>query len=456
MAAQKMQEQRMVSTQLAQAASSTHWQALPADVRERALDLFLDGLAVIAGAAGHSDMKSLLRQFKPATGPVTLIAENRGVHIRDAVMLNAAATTMLQRQDGYANAKGHPASHLVPVLLAIAERDNQSATAMLSAFVAGYEICARVGMALGDVPPWLHDNGNWATIGVAASAAHLLSGGDAKRIADAIDGVSSLALYFDRFTTVAGATIHHMYPAMATLNALSVAEAAVAGLQSMPGSLERFYGPRLGTAFDAARLSNGIENGVWSAFEILNSYFKLHPTCAHMHGVNDAVDMLIAEAGLTEGNVESIEVETFKAAMEIDAEHPHNDLAARFSIRAAVAAAIRYGRLDDEGFENLDVLSPLMARIHARHNPELDQFVPAGRPGVVTVRLRDGRTFSRKVIYPRGTPQAPASKNERHTKAMTLLKRHYGADSAKHVMATALTLGSSASISDLTEALRSA
>jgi 2-methylcitrate dehydratase PrpD len=248
--------------------------------------------------------------------------------------------------------------------------------------------------------------------------------------------------------------MHHLYPATATTHAVTIAEAAAAGLTALPGSLERFYGPHLGAQFDAGSLCAGIENGVWTRFEILNGYFKLHPSCAHLHGVNDAVDALLHEHDITEADVAHVDVATFGEAMEIDTDTPSNDLAARFSAKATVAAAIRNGQLDDVGLLDLDDLAPLMAKITARHDPALDCHTPAGRPGVVTMQLSDGRSLSKEVIYPRGTAQVLATRQERRDKALTLLARLYGDGAAEHVYKAVMALGDGGSLTQLTESLR--
>jgi 2-methylcitrate dehydratase PrpD len=439
---------------LARAAANTDWNELPTEIREMGIDLFLDALSVIAAGSLHPDMNRLVGQVTPASGPATLIGTGSGVTMRDAVLLNAANITVLQLQDGHAIAKGHPASQLLPVVLAIAERNGADAIALLSAFVAGYEVGARVGIALGGVLPWLHDTGNWATLGAATAAAHLLSDADDTVIEHTIDGAASLGLFFDRFTTVEGATLHHLYPALATTHALAVAEGAAAGLTPRAGSLIDFYGPRLGEAFEPDLLVQGIEAERWTRFELLNGYFKLHPSCAHLHGVNDAIADLIATHNISEVDVAAVEVETFGPAMEIDSHAPCNDLAARFSAGATVAAALRHGRLDERGLQDLAGLAPLMQKIRVRHDPDLDAYAPEGRPGRVKVQLNDGRTLTREVIYPRGTPAAPAGRDERHTKARDLLQRRYGPEGAARIIATVLALGEGGDVSELSVALR--
>lgn len=439
---------------LAAAAASTHWNRLPTDVQDMARDLFADTLGVIAGGSVNPAMTALMSEMSASAGPSTLIGERRGAVMRDAVFLNAATTTVLQRQDGYSEAKGHPASQLTPLVLAIAERDGTSASQMLSAMVAGYEVAARVGMALGGVPNDLHDNGNWVTIGNAAAAAHLLSNGDPDMIATAIEGAASMALSFDRFTTAAGATMHHLYPATATTHALAIAQSARAGLTGMKGRVEQFYGARLGARFDASLLTSGIDGDAWSQFEIVNGYFKLHPSCAHLHGVNDAVQALIDEYGITESDVTAVNVATFGEAMEIDTDTPRNDLAARFSAKATVAAALRNGRLTDDGLMDLPVLTPLMDKITAYHDPALDTYLPAGRPGRVCITLTDGRKVEEEVIHPRGTAQTLATPAERRDKALSLLAQRYGDSRADDIYSITLALGDTATVPDLTAALR--
>lgn len=443
------------SQKLAQAAAATTWSELPTAVQDMALDLLVDALSFIAAGSGHADMDRLARVVKAADGPCTALGDRRGVAMREAIMLNAAATTVLQRQDGYSHAKGHPSAQLTPLLLAIAERDQLPAHRMLSAFVAGYEIAGRVGIAMNGVPHWLHDLGNWANIGLAAAAAHLLTDGDAVAIERAMQSASALGLAFDRYTTAGGATSHHLYPAMTVTQALTAAEGAAAGMTTLPDSLTRFFGPRFGADFARDKLTQGIgADGRWSDYEILNGYFKLHPSCAHLQGVNDAVDLLIKEEGITEAEVDTIDIAVFADAMAIDTATPQNDLAARFSARATVAAAIRYGKLDDPGLNDLAALAPLMARMTVRHDTALDVYTPEGRPGVVKLRKRDGTLLTREVIYPRGTPKTPATPAEYQAKARGLLARHYGAERVGPIITAARGLGQGKPVEELSRALR--
>ncbi len=129
-------------------------------------------------------------------------------------------------------------------------------------------------------------------------------------------------------------------------------------------------------------------------------------------------------------------------------------MAARFSAKATVAAAIKFGELDDDALLDLDALAPLMEKVSVRYDPSLDAHTPEGRPGVGTVTLTDGRTVTQDVIYPRGTPEVRATEQERLDKAHTLLARYYGEQGAKAVVDAVMVLDGDGTIADLTEALR--
>ncbi|MBT4741509.1 MAG: hypothetical protein HOO09_14070, partial [Rhodospirillaceae bacterium] len=80
---------------LARAAATTQWANLSTDVRTMTLDLFADALAVVAGGAVHPTMEALAATVSAPDGPSTLVGQKRGAAMRDAILLNAATTTVL-------------------------------------------------------------------------------------------------------------------------------------------------------------------------------------------------------------------------------------------------------------------------------------------------------------------------------------------------------------------------
>jgi 2-methylcitrate dehydratase PrpD len=145
--------------------------------------------------------------------------------------------------------------------------------------------------------------------------------------------------------------------------------------------------------------------GCWSEYAVLNGYIKRHPTCANLHGVNDAVENLCSQWNATWEQIDSMLVETYAGAGTPVSE-PVNDLAARFSVPYTVAVALVSGHLGNTSFEPpwlVDERVRSLARmVEVRHCPELDAYYPAGRPAVVTVVLRSGESLRIEAFVPRG------------------------------------------------------
>jgi 2-methylcitrate dehydratase PrpD len=423
---------------LAHAAAATHWPSLPAAAQAQAADLVLDTLAIIAAAAPHPGHKALAHSLAMDSGPATAIGTSLRLAVPSAALLNGAATTVLQWQDGHRLARGHPASHLVPALLALAEPMAAPADAVMAAFVAGYEVGTRIGMALGGMADGLHDAGTWGVIGAAAGAAHLLSGGDPGTIARAIDGAATTTLLPWSSTVVTGATMHHLAIGQGAATAVQVARAATAGLTGIPDTLERFFGPRTGAAFSPPALTAGLDgHGQWAEFQLMSGYIKWHQACAHASGAADAMAQLLARntAANTAANIAALHVESYARGLAYNTDTPANDLAARFSLKA-ILAALALGRpLDDALLASPD-MQALMARITVTHDPTLDPHYPMGRPARLTLTRAEGGIDQAFVLHPRGDTARPLTPAERADKVARALAMGLGEAAVPLVLAS--------------------
>lgn len=445
--------------QLALTAARTTYTELPDSVRRQAEDLFLDTLAVCAAGLSDPAYAPYAHAHLSEPGQATVFGVPYGVPVNTAILVNAGASTVLQLQDGHRMARGHPASHIVPTMLALTEETEANAGDVFAALVAGYEVGARIGIAMDGLNHFLHDTGTWSTIGTAVAAAHLLSGGEESVIANAIEASAAVALMPYRDLPVQGASAHHMYIGLGATNGLTAARASVAGLAALPGTLADFFGPRAGADFDIRKLTQGIsDQGAWDTYEIENAYFKIHPTCAHLHGANDVLQTLINRHDLTAETVERVEIATYAAGLAFDNHNPENALAARFSQSACAAIMLCTGTLNETTLTDDALHSPavqeMMSRISVVHDPALDADYPAGRPARVTVMLKDGSTHAETVIYPRGDHTNPATADDLRAKAQRLLTVRYGADAASDVVEVFDSYVSGGALAALTTALR--
>jgi len=431
-----MVEQREAAFHLARAAASGRFADLPAETRARYRRFLLDTVAVMAAGAAHPTLRAARAALVRSGGEGASSALGFAGKVPGAVaaLVNGAAMTPLQLQDGHRRARGHPMSHALPAALAIAEETGATTEAFLDAIVAGYEVSARIGAALGGMQPLLHDTGTFGAIGAAVAAAHLLAD-DANRetmIARAIGNAAAVALFPFRDTCMEGAGVHHLFVGLGTQNGVQAARTALAGLEPSPRTLERFFGPRAGENFDAAALVAGIgESGRWSHYEIDQAYLKWHPVCAHLGPMLDCFTLLNQRLGaLPPEEIETVEIAIYSTALQYNAPEPANDLAARFSFATCAALALIDGAVRFDSFSPEHVRKPaiqaMAARVRLIADPALDALYPANRPTRVTLCLRDGRREAAEVRLPKGDGPAGLSDEDVQAKAQTLLGSVWG------------------------------
>jgi 2-methylcitrate dehydratase PrpD len=424
--------------------------AAPVAVRDRVVDLVADTVAVAALGSGRAELRALVAAGDGADGPATVVGSAHGWPAANAQFLNGSAIAADQLQDGHRPARGHPASHVVPAVLAVAEERDLPGSAVLDAVLAGYEVGVRVGRAMGGTPPGVHDIGTWGQVGAAAGVATLLAPGDAAALRRAIELAGSAVLLSDAATIFAGHTGGHAYLGASVQLGASLGGAAVAGLEALPGALDRHF------AAVAARDWTGLGSD-WDGFEVLRGYTKAHPTCAHLHGVNDAVADIVAATGPL-SDVESVEVRAFAHAANFDT-IADSELAARFSVPTTVAVGLLFGRLDETTLTAATVAASsvrdLAARVRVVHDPSLDAGYPAGRPARVLVRRADGSELTGSADRPRGDAERAFDRETLRDKARRLLDHRFPGQAAA-VLAAVDGLATGGSARDLGAALRAA
>ena len=412
---------------LAAAVAGTSWSDAATEVRDRVVDLVADCVAVAALGSARAELRRLAEVHDALTpaGNASVLGSARGWPPMTAMLLNATALAADQLQDGHRLARGHPSSHVVPAVLALAEQGGSDATELLSAALAGYEAGVRVGRAMGGTPPGVHDIGTWGQVAVAAATARLLAPGDADAARRALELAGSAVLLTDGHTVFAGHDGSHTFLGSSVQAGAAQGMAAVAGLAAAPGALSRHLGTVGAARWDPAPLA---VLGRWDAYEVLGGYVKVHASCAHLHGVNDAVADLTAR-GVRGGDVAAVRVDAFAGAAVFDAV-ADGELAARFSVPTTVAVALLDGRLDESSLTDDRVraedVRDLALRVEVVHDPALDDGYPDGRPARVTVVLRDGRRVEASAGRPRGDADRALSRGELRAKAERLLRHRFG------------------------------
>jgi 2-methylcitrate dehydratase PrpD len=124
---------------------------LPAAVMERAKHHLLDTIAaMISGSRllpGRCAIDYAARMG--GTQEAAVLGSTLLVPAVNAALANGMLGHSDETDDAYYLALVHPGCSIVPAALAMAERERQGGTALLRAIVLGYDVCARVSIALG-------------------------------------------------------------------------------------------------------------------------------------------------------------------------------------------------------------------------------------------------------------------------------------------------------------------
>ena len=118
---------------------------------------------------------------------------------------------------------------------------------------------------------------------------------------------------------------------------------------------------------------------------------------------------------------------------------------AKFSIQFCLAYLLLHGKIPFTGLRVEDTrdraLRALMARVRLVEDAQMSAGFPAARPCEVTVRLLDGRVFSRRNLYRRGDPEAPLSFAEVADKFRELSAEIYSPERQEEIIAFTASLG---------------
>ena len=152
---------------------------IPPEVLERAKVLTLDFLGSAIRARSEAESTpSLLKMLEAlkldAKGESTVFGDTKTWTPAVAALLNGALGHSLDFDDTHADSSLHPSAPVVPAAFAVGEMVGASGRDVLTAIVAGYEVCCRLGNALDPTSHYargFHPTATAGTYGAAAAAA---------------------------------------------------------------------------------------------------------------------------------------------------------------------------------------------------------------------------------------------------------------------------------------------
>jgi 2-methylcitrate dehydratase PrpD len=434
--------------QLAEFVSNLTYESLPAEVITRAHWVIRDTVAAIIGGMQEPEVFSLAShatQKRP--GRATLLGHGGRVEADWAILVHGTAGTTLEMDEGHAFARGHAAVHALPPALALAESSNKSGKDVITAFIVGYEVAARTGIA-SRLRRSVHPFGAWGVLGAAAVGAWFKDM-NAVEMAGVLELAASYAITPSFETAYQGANVRNTFAGMVNRNGLLAAELYELGFRGESGGLKSVFGEILGDSFDAGALSDGLGK----RYEVMRGYFKPYSSCRYTHAAVDAVLALNTGENINPAEIEAIEVATYDIAAHLNDPWPQTPLAGRFSMPYVIAATLTTGGAGPEIFAQ-DVMQDesirtLSACVQVSEDPTFTAMIPSRRPAKVVILFKDGRRWEQTVMCSKGDPDQPMTESELEAKFEQLVAAVIGQSRSREAWKQLGHLGAQSSLNHI-------
>jgi 2-methylcitrate dehydratase PrpD len=402
---------------LARFAAELGYADLPGSARDHARLLLVDSIAcALAGDFGQeTGMYTRFARVVGGAGDTTVIGSSEGLSLLGASLLNSYLITAATICDTYVPAHVHNTPAVVPLALAIAERDRLDGKALLAAVAIGAEVAVRVADGIDYTvagPRGWHMPGIVGPFGGAAAVGNLLGLTTLQmRNALGLAGSQSAGTWASWGTPTV--KFHQSRGAVSGLLAGLLAE------QDFTASAEILAHPDGGIF---AAYSNGGDpsaavEGLGHRYAFEQISLRLWPGGTPLQPTLTATFELLAAHQPAFGQIERVRIEVAPDVYEAHARfaEPEGTFDALLSYPLTVAAALR-----DRRFW-LDSLGPTRVG-----DPDLRRFMRdrvalVANPALTRERSRvevtvEGETLGAMAESAKGSPANPATPAELHTK----------------------------------------
>ena len=325
-----------------------------------------------------------------------------------ASLANGAQGHALDFDDTHLPAVLHGAAAIAPVVLAVGQWRRASGADALAAFIAGFEVAARIGRVIGKrlTERGWHVTGTVGTFGAAVAAGRML-GLDAHQLAHALGVAGTQAA---GLTQSFGTMAKPLHPGKAAMNGLL---AALLARQGFTGSTAMLDAPDglAGTFVGVADLSRAALD-LGKRWELLQNSTKFYAACHLTHATIDAGRAIRERMPLAPDAIESVRCRLTPLALQAaDHREPRTPLDAKFSVRFCAAMALLRGDAAEAEFSDASLADGDITTVMARVTPEGDESLPIAAAHM-TVRLADGRVIEERITAARGTPDNPGTRDD--------------------------------------------
>jgi len=420
-----------LTEELASFVASLRYEALPPPVVHEAKRSVLDFFGVALGGCRHEAVDIMEAVLLETGGKesATVIGRGKRASLLHAAMLNWQMAHVLDYDDTHLETVIHISSPVIPPLLALSESRRTDGREFIAAFVAGFEVAARVGLAISPahyLVGW-HPTGTLGTIGAAAAVGRLL-GISPQQTAHAIGAASTQAAGLrEMFGTMSKA----LHPAKAAMGGLLAALLAQKGYTSSLQALEASRG--FASVLSAERnLAKAVE-GLGSRWEVAENSHKPYACGVVSHPVIDAMVQIRDEAKLQPDRVERVVARVNPLVLELmGKQSPRTGLEGKFSVYHCAAVSLVDGVAGPFQYTDARVNDPTVVAVRQRVAAETEPSLREDEAWVV-VTTKDGQEITRHIPHASGSRDNPMSDAGLAVKFHSMADEILGREKAKRL-----------------------
>lgn len=435
--------------------SSTRYEDIPSEVITHAKKVVLDTTgAIVRAASRRYTAANILSRFaldRGGNAEATLIGQGFRTDVVNATLVNGTFGYYCDVESILPETISHPAAVIFPTVLALAESRGLSGKDLLRAFVVGYEVQARVILALGPSALYernFHPSAVGGAFGAAAAAGSLL-GLDTKKQALAFGLAGCQACGLLAWETDASEHSRPFQMGLAARNGVTSALLAEKGFGGPPNIFEGKYS--IFQSFTARAHPEKLAGDLGRKYYILDTLFKRYSCCGFILSGADGLLSIINKNKLTHEGIVGIDLHFAKEGAHII---DNNSLKSHNAQYILSVLAVNGEVNIDDILEDRTKDAPIKRLSeNVKVVPDDIPDFPRKHSSVVVVKTKDGKSYTENVDEPKGTPTNPLTEGELEEKFLRLTRTEMLNDQAHATIEKVNSLDKVGDIHELTRLL---
>jgi 2-methylcitrate dehydratase len=408
--------------------ASVRYEHLSADAVYQVKRFLWDSLGCAYGGLDTRDAAILRELMRDLGGPgeSSVIGTGERAPALQTSLVNALLIRALDYNDIYWNQDPCHPSDIIPAALSVGEARGRNGRDLILGIALAYEFEMRFCQA--GLPgirerKWHHAS---LTAFVSPLVAGKMLGLNAEQLTHAVGISASHSMTLGCVTAGKLTMMKNTVDPMATQSGVQAALLAEKGYHGPVHVVDGKEGlfQCLGPDWDVSKLTDGL----WESWQIMQCGMKAFPTEALTHAPISGVLELVLQNDLTPEGIDRIEIDTLSRAADILSDlskyNPTTRETADHSLPYCLAAAVVFRKVTPDVFEEkclFDVtLRSVLPKIKVRAEPSFEKLFPKTQPCQVTITTKEGRSFQKRLDWPKGDPRSPMTDAELDSKVKSL------------------------------------